>query len=123
MKKITTILFLILIMNVLSFAQGGISIGYSAKNQAIFDIYSINKDSVVFGLDLSFGGLNETTGKRYDNISWSKFPKDVVKEGTYNNSYNLLFGFTLKKLYETYGQKIMIVGKIGYIDNNNVFKI
>ena len=91
--------------------------GISTKSQIIFDIYGITKNNIVFGTDFSFGGLNDLDGKKYNNISWNKFPEDIVDEGYYNNSYNFLLGIKINKSFNTYLQKLIFIGKIGYIDN------
>ena len=109
MKKITLLICLIATASV-TFAQFGISVGYSTDNYASFQINSMGSlnNDVIYELGYTSELVRGIDGEDMsESVNWDEFPEDFENEGSYYSVINFGVGFKLSK--ETY-----LMPKIGY---------
>jgi len=109
-----------------NYSFGGISIGYDSKLHLLLDISYFDKSGISGKFCVGLKLPNGTEGKAYNTINWDQFPEDIIKEGSYYNTYDFglgyyfydfyvfgIVGFANKNLYRNNFDKFHILGDNG----------
>ena len=72
----------------------GILTGYTTKNQLLLDVHFGMKSGLGFKINAGINLKPGTEGtNKIDIIDWDEFPTNVIKEGSYYNTFDLGIGY------------------------------
>lgn len=77
----------------------GMALGYSTQNIMSFQLYFAGKSGWGFDINAGFNIVGGTKGEKMNTVSWSEFPEDFVKKGSYYNTFNVGLVYYFPKMY------------------------